>query len=72
MAKGILTFQVNYCKGCELCISVCPKKILMISDTEVNEMGYHPISIVEPDKCTGCAVCALMCPDGVISVMIET
>jgi 2-oxoglutarate ferredoxin oxidoreductase subunit delta len=72
MAKGILKFRENYCKGCELCVSVCPKKILKISDTEVNEMGYHPISVVDPDQCTGCAVCALICPDGVISVMIES
>lgn len=72
MAKGILEFHVNHCKGCELCVTVCPKQILKISDTEVNEMGYHPISVVDQEACTGCAVCALMCPDGVIRVMIET
>ena len=24
MAKGKVTIDENYCKGCELCVSVCP------------------------------------------------
>lgn len=72
MARGVLELNINYCKGCELCVSVCPKQILAISETDVNDMGYHPISLTSPELCTGCAVCALMCPDGVIRVSIET
>lgn len=71
MAKGILKFIEDKCKGCELCISVCPKNILLIHESEVNVMGYHPISVIDMEQCIGCASCALMCPDGVISVYTE-
>ncbi|NLY71807.1 MAG: 4Fe-4S binding protein [Clostridiales bacterium] len=63
-----LKFDTEKCKGCELCVSVCPKKILKIDDKKINKMGYHVITVTDMDACTSCANCALMCPDGVISV----
>lgn len=69
MAK--LIFDKDKCKGCELCVNICPKKILKIHDVEINAMGYHTISVTDMDKCIGCGNCAIMCPDGVISVYIE-
>ena len=71
MAKGIVKFNIDKCKGCELCVVVCPKQILKIHGSEVNSMGYHPISVTDMDQCIGCASCAVMCPDGVISVYAE-
>ncbi|MGN1100389.1 MAG: 4Fe-4S binding protein [Christensenellales bacterium] len=66
MAK--LTFRNEYCKGCGLCVSACPKKILAISDTESNKNGYFLAYCVDESKCVGCAACATMCPDCVIEV----
>lgn len=54
------------CKGCELCISVCPKKILGLSE-KVNTQGYHFVEQKGTD-CIGCALCARICPDVVIEV----
>ncbi len=71
MGKGKLLLRTNRCKGCELCISVCPKKILELDKIHVNSKGYHPIHITKPEECIGCASCALMCPDGVINVYTE-
>lgn len=67
-ARGRVTFQENLCKGCELCVSVCPVKILALDTTKINAKGYHPAGVVEPEKCIGCANCALVCPDLVITV----
>ena len=66
--KGIVKFREDKCKGCELCISSCPKKILGIRESAVNSMGYHPAGIIDPEGCIGCANCAMMCPDGAISI----
>lgn len=55
------------CKGCGLCITACPKKILRISK-ESNNNGYFVVEIFEPESCIGCANCAVMCPDSVIEV----
>ncbi|MCL2296576.1 MAG: 4Fe-4S binding protein [Methanomassiliicoccaceae archaeon] len=58
----------NLCKGCEMCVISCPRKILALNKTEINAMGYHPAHITDPQKCTGCGSCAIMCPDVVITL----
>lgn len=68
MAKGRVSFDQTRCKGCALCVSVCPVKILGIDTTKINKKGYHPSTVKEPEKCIGCANCATMCPDLVITV----
>lgn len=62
-----LVLDVDRCKACELCVSVCPKDILRLSD-DINKQGYHPVECTDPEQCTSCAMCARMCPDVVISV----
>lgn len=56
------------CKGCGLCVISCPKKIIALSTTEINKLGYYPAKIDDIDKCNGCTLCAVMCPDVCIVV----
>ena len=63
-----LTFNVEFCKGCQLCIDVCPKKIMTLDTTYVNAKGFNPISCTDMAACTACALCARICPDSVIKV----
>ena len=60
-------FNKEKCKGCEVCITFCPKKILCL-DPEVNAKGYHPAGISNQEECIGCQSCATMCPDCCISI----
>lgn len=55
------------CKGCGLCIAVCPKGAIQFSDT-MNNKGVYPVMFNETVTCLGCALCAKMCPDAVIEV----
>jgi len=50
------------CKGCMLCVGVCPKKILAPSEG-VNKKGQKYVVVTDPDKCTGCGMCMIICPD---------
>ena len=60
-------FDRERCKGCELCVPVCPKNIVLMDDV-INQKGYRVATVREMDKCIGCAMCAIMCPDTVIKV----
>ena len=63
------TFREERCKGCGLCISVCPKKIIEFSE-KLNVKGYPPAAVKEEKmkECIGCASCARICPDVVITI----
>ena len=63
-----VTFKSDLCKGCGLCVTVCPKKIISLDTTVLNKKGYHPAVVTEEEKCIACAFCATICPDVVIKV----
>lgn len=54
------------CKGCGLCVTVCPNKGLAVSKTS-NKKGFFPAEIIS-FECSGCISCALICPEAAIDV----
>lgn len=62
-----LVIDRDRCKGCGLCIAVCPRQHLRPSES-INEAGYHPVEECAESRCSGCGLCALMCPDIVFSI----
>lgn len=70
-AAYTVIFDSERCKGCELCVDACPKKILALSQTNINIHGFHPAEITDKTKCTGCKFCFLMCPDLAVTVLRE-
>lgn len=61
------SIDIDRCKGCGLCISVCPKQVLDIS-THVNVKGYFPAYQARPEDCNFCTACCIMCPDVAITI----
>lgn len=61
-------FDIEKCKGCMLCVSVCPKKIIRMSKDKLNSRGYYYSEIIDMGKCIGCSFCAQICPDCVITI----
>ncbi len=68
--RGSVKFNIETCKGCELCIDACPQESIQLSPA-INAQGYHYAVLIR-DNCTGCTNCALVCPDAVITVYRET
>jgi len=82
---GKIIINTERCKGCGLCVLVCPKGSIIISKKS-NKKGYFPAQPA-PSKakgatntdsfnelttsCTGCCFCALICPDAAIEVFRE-
>lgn len=67
--KPEVIFNLNRCKGCGLCVSVCPRKILKLDTSVTNIKGYHPSVISDQSQCIACGSCARVCPDSVITVL---
>lgn len=63
-----VSFQDELCKGCGLCVAVCPKSILQLDKDHLNSKGYHPVTCIDQSRCIGCTFCAVQCPDSVITV----
>ncbi|MGA2172283.1 MAG: 4Fe-4S dicluster domain-containing protein [Sedimentisphaerales bacterium] len=63
---GKIIIDVERCKGCTLCVTVCPHGVITLSEKS-NSKGYFPAQATNPG-CTGCANCAIICPDCAIEV----
>jgi 2-oxoglutarate ferredoxin oxidoreductase subunit delta len=67
-ARGYIEINADKCKGCGLCISFCPQKLIRFSE-KFNTKGYHPAEFHDPQKrCIACGFCYQMCPDTAITV----
>jgi len=68
LSRGRIVVDDRWCKGCELCTTVCPYRLIQMADY-YNAKGYRPAMLVDPEgRCTGCTLCAMICPDTVITV----
>lgn len=71
MRRGIVKINQSICKGCGLCIQVCPKNVLQLDMNTINVKGYNPSKAERADQCIACGNCAIMCPDSAISIYLE-
>jgi len=66
-----IQFNILRCKGCGLCVGVCPQRTLKISE-QLNSAGNPYVEITDVDKCNGCGMCFQMCPDLAIEIEKKT
>jgi 2-oxoglutarate ferredoxin oxidoreductase subunit delta len=64
--RGTVRIDAEACKGCELCIAVCPPSVLAMGD-ERNARG-DAFPVLSPG-CTACGRCVAVCPDFALTVM---
>ena len=66
-AEKKVVIDSERCKGCELCVGVCPVEIIRMVE-EINVHGYHFAEVNKQSKCISCGRCATICPDMAIEV----
>jgi len=60
-SKFKVTINKAWCKGCELCVAVCPKNVLELDENLKSEP-------VRMEDCIGCRQCENICPDLAITI----
>jgi len=60
----------DLCKGCDICIESCPKKVYGKSE-ELNKKGVYLPYLENEEKCKKCHLCELLCPDQAVTVEVE-
>jgi 2-oxoglutarate ferredoxin oxidoreductase subunit delta len=53
--------QEDLCKGCGLCIDICPPGVLR-QDSKLNHLGFHPAAYTG-QWCNACGLCFYACPE---------
>lgn len=63
IAPKTVQFDITaeWCKGCDICVKMCPERCLRLNDELVAEL-------TDPEACTGCRICEWLCPDFAIRV----
>lgn len=57
---AVIKVNVDWCKGCEICVAFCPKNVL--------EMEGGKVKVARAEDCIKCMLCELRCPDFAITV----
>ncbi|MCG8641406.1 MAG: 4Fe-4S binding protein [Desulfobacterales bacterium] len=60
--KGKVSVKKEWCKGCNICVTFCPKGVLALDK--------NVCVALNPEKCIGCKMCELRCPDFAITVEV--
>lgn len=66
-----ITVDSDYCKGCNICIDVCPKNIFELS-AQRSKLGYLMPAAKNEENCIECLLCEQLCPELCINVKTES
>jgi 2-oxoglutarate ferredoxin oxidoreductase subunit delta len=55
----------NWCKGCGICASFCPKGILAPEGLD------QKVRVTDESLCMNCKMCEVHCPDFAICVVVD-
>ena len=68
-----LTLDRNWCKGCGLCVELCPREAISLKEIVRPEEGRaEPPQIdIDVEKCQYCGICNAICPFGALTLEIN-
>lgn len=55
-----ITVHERACRGCEMCVDVCPTRVLDY------DKERHLAVVTHPEDCIACLSCSYICPSGAV------
>lgn len=74
LPRGQVFLIPERCKGCEICVHLCPQQVLQVSE-RTNAKGYHipEIAPQHEEACVHCEFCTMVCPEfAIFTLEVET
>lgn len=65
-----IVIDYHYCKGCLICLNVCPSGVFVLSE-QAGQSGVLSPEASRPDKCVLCRMCERLCPEMCLSVLSD-
>jgi len=64
LPRGQVYLIPDRCKGCGICVELCPQEVLEVSQ-QTNSKGYHLPEVISGKElsCVHCEFCTLVCPE---------
>ncbi len=71
-SEKILDYDYKRCRGCSICVALCPKKALAEGPLQEIAKGLDaPAVLIDLDACAFCGMCVNFCPLGAFRMTIE-
>ena len=66
-AQFKLIVNETWCKGCRICVDLCPTDTLVMMESPDRWEGSI-VKVANMEACNGCGICEVECPDFAISI----
>jgi 4Fe-4S ferredoxin len=70
--EKVLDYDYKTCKGCSICVALCPKKALQEGPLKEIATGLDaPPVLIDMDACAFCGMCVNFCPMGAFKMTLR-
>jgi ferredoxin len=71
-SEKVLDYDYKRCKGCTICVAICPEKALSEGPLQEIAKGLDaPPVLIDLDACAFCGMCVNFCPMRAFKMTIE-
>lgn len=71
-SEKVLDYDYKKCKGCSICVALCPRKALQEGPLKEIATGLDaPPVLIDLEACAFCGMCVNFCPMGAFKMTVQ-